>query len=143
MVTVGTSNGLCLKFLDVMNYTPPQTLDSFVKTFGNNKDLQKGVFACDGFNSTNYMEVLNKTEPFAQVDFHSALRDSDITDKDCQTYLVDWKEKMFANRLEYLKFYNINDVKIMISPIVNLIKMFFHWKVDMLANITLASIASV
>jgi ribosome-interacting GTPase 1 len=29
----------------------------------------------------------------------------------------------------------------MISPIDNLIKMFFKWKVDMLANITLASIA--
>jgi hypothetical protein len=29
----------------------------------------------------------------------------------------------------------------MISPIDNLMKMFFKWKVDMLANITLASIA--
>jgi hypothetical protein len=29
----------------------------------------------------------------------------------------------------------------MISPIDTLIKMFFKWKVDMLANITLASIA--
>jgi hypothetical protein len=48
---------------------------------------------------------------------------------------------VFTNRWEYLKFYNINDVKIMISPIDNLMKMFFQWKVDMLANITLASIA--
>jgi hypothetical protein len=124
-----------------MNYAPPQTLDSFVRTFGNNKDLQKGVFAYDGFNSNNYMEVLNKSEPFTQVDFHSTLRDSDISDKDYEAYLVDWKEKMFTNRWEYLKFYNINDVKIMISPIDNLMKMFFKWKVDMLANITLASIA--
>jgi hypothetical protein len=38
-------------------------------------------------------------------------------------------------------YYYINDVKIMISPIDNLIKMFFQWKVDMLANIILASIA--
>jgi hypothetical protein len=87
------------------------------------------------------MEVLNMSEPFAQVDFHSTLRDSDISDKDCERYLVDWKEKMFPNRWEYLKFYNINDVKIMISPINNLMKMFFKWKVDMLANITLAGIA--
>jgi hypothetical protein len=81
MVTVRTSNGLCLKFLDALNYVPPQTLDSFVRTFDNNKDLQKGVFAYDGFNSNNYMEVLNKTEPFTQVDLHSTLRDSDISDK--------------------------------------------------------------
>jgi hypothetical protein len=84
MVTVRTFDGLCLKFLDTMNYAPPQTLDSFVKTFGNIKDLQKGVFAYDGFNSANFMEVLNKSEPFAQVDFHSTLRDSDISDKDSE-----------------------------------------------------------
>jgi hypothetical protein len=40
-----------------------------------------------------------------------------------------------------LKYCNINDVEIMISPIDNLIKMFFQWKVNMLANTTLASIA--
>jgi hypothetical protein len=141
METVRTFDGLCLKFLDAMDYAPPQTLDSFVKTFGNVKELQKGVFAYDGFNSTNYMEVLNKSEPFAQVDFHSTLRDSDISDKDYQTYLEDWKIKGFPNRWEYLKYYNINDVEIMISPIDKLINMFFKWKVDMLANITLAGIA--
>jgi hypothetical protein len=124
-----------------MNYAPPQTLDSFVKTFGNVKDLQKGVFAYDEFNSTNnYMEVLNKTEPFTQINFHSTLRDSDISDKDSKTDLEDLKIKGFPNRWEYLKYYNINDVEIMISPIDNLIKMFFQWKVDMLANITLAGI---
>jgi hypothetical protein len=81
IITVRTFDGLCLKFLDAMNYALPQTLDSFVKTFGNIKNLQKCVFAYDGFNSTNYMEVLNKTEFFTQIDFHSTLRDSDINDK--------------------------------------------------------------
>jgi hypothetical protein len=120
MVTVRTSNGLCLKFLDAMSYTPPQTLDSFVKTFGNNKDLQKGVFAYD------------KSEPFTQVHFPSTLRDSDISDKDYEAYLADWKEKIFPNRWKYLKYYNINNVEIMISPIDNLIKTFFQWKADIL-----------
>jgi hypothetical protein len=87
------------------------------------------------------MEVLNKSEPFTQVYFHSTLRDSDISDKYYETFLQDWKTKAFFNRWEYLKFYNINDVKIMISPIDNLMKMFFQQKVHMLANITLASIA--
>jgi hypothetical protein len=128
MVTVRTFDGLCLKFLDAMNYAPPQTLDSFVKGFGNAKDLQKGVFAYDGFNSTNYMEVLNKTEPFTQVDFHSTLGDSDISDKYYQTYLEDWKTKHFPSRWEYLKFCNINDVEIMISPIDNFLKIFSNGK---------------
>jgi hypothetical protein len=140
MITVRIFDGLCLKFLDAMNYFPHQTLDRFVKTFGNVIDLQKMVFVYDGFNSNNYMEVPNKSEPFVQVDLHFILRNSDISDKDCQTYLQDWKTKGFSNRWEYLKYYNINDVKIMISPIDNLITMFFKWKVDMLANITLACI---
>jgi hypothetical protein len=84
--------------------------------------------------------VLNKSEPFVQVDFHSTLRDSDIGDKYYEGYLVDWKEKGVPNRWDYLKFYNINNAKIMISQINNLINTFFKWKVDNLANITLASI---
>jgi hypothetical protein len=39
------------------------------------------------------MEMLNKSEPFAQVDFHFTLPDSDISDKDYEAYLVDWKKK--------------------------------------------------
>jgi hypothetical protein len=115
-----------MKFLDAMNYAPPQTLGSFVKTYSNNKDLQKGMFEYDGFNSNNYMEMFNKSEPFTQVNFHSTLCNSDISDKDYKAYLIYWKEKMFPNRWEYLKFYNINDVKIMISPIDNLINIFFQ-----------------
>jgi hypothetical protein len=93
MVTVRNFDGL--KSLDAMNYVPQQTLDSFVKTFGNVKTLQKGVFVYDGFNSNNYKEVLYKSEPFTQVNFHSTLRDSDTSDKDYQTYLQDWKTKCF------------------------------------------------
>jgi hypothetical protein len=74
MVTIRTFDGLCLKFLDSMNYAPPQTLDSFVKRY----------MVC-----LQTMEVLNNTEPFVQVDFHSTLRDSDISDKDYEIYLED------------------------------------------------------
>jgi hypothetical protein len=95
IVTARTFNKLCLKFLDAMNYALPQILDSSVRIFCKVNNLQKGVFAYDQFNSNNYMEVLNKTEYFAQVDFHSTLRDSDISDKDYQTYLEDWKLKAF------------------------------------------------
>jgi hypothetical protein len=138
-VTVRVADGTCLKFLDAMNYAPPQTLDSFVKTFGDKKNLQKGVFAYDGFNSSNYMSILNKTVPFEQQDFHSNLKNLDISDEEYKAYLEDWKEKGFETRWDYLKHYNINDVMIMISPIDNLIAMFYKWGMDMLSNITLAS----
>jgi hypothetical protein len=54
-------------------------------------------------------------------------------------YLADWKEKGFQTRWDYLKYYNFRDVIIMISPIDNLIAMFFKWGMDILSNITLAS----
>jgi hypothetical protein len=88
-VTVRTADGICLKFLDAMNYAPPQTLDSFVKTFGDKKNLQKSVFVYDGFNSSNYMEVLNKTDPFEQQDFYSNLKNSDMRVEEYNEYLAD------------------------------------------------------
>jgi hypothetical protein len=56
MVTIRMFDGLSLKLLDAINYDPPQTLNSFVKIFGNVKDLQKCVFACNRFNSSNCMK---------------------------------------------------------------------------------------
>jgi hypothetical protein len=99
---------------DCINYTT-ENIPNFVPVFGFNSarfdmnfiiDILRNpphlyiefFIPYDGLNSTNYMEVLNKSEPFTQVDFHSTLRTSDISDKYYQTYLVDWKEKMFTNR---------------------------------------------
>jgi hypothetical protein len=50
------------------------------------------VFAYDGFNSSNYMSILNQTVPFEQQDFHSNLKNSDISEEEYKTYLEDWKE---------------------------------------------------
>jgi hypothetical protein len=41
MITVPTFDALYMKFLNAMNYAPPQTLNSFVKTFNSVKTLQK------------------------------------------------------------------------------------------------------
>jgi hypothetical protein len=94
-----------------------------VKTFGDKKNLQKVEFSYDWFNSSNYMSVLNQTVSFEQQDFHSNLKNSDISDEEYKAYLEDWKEKGFQN-----------DVTIMISPIDNLIAMFFKWGMDMLSS---------
>jgi hypothetical protein len=125
-VTVRTADGTCLKFLDVMKYVKPQTLKCFVKTFSNKKNLQNGVFENDRFNSSNFMEVLNQTILFEEQDFNSNLKNSDISEDDYNRHLVEWKEKEFETRWDYLKYYSIKDVKIMISPIDNLIAT-YHW----------------
>jgi hypothetical protein len=56
------------------------------------------------------MTVLNQTVPFEQEDFHSNLKNSDIIEEEFKAYLVDWKEKGFQMRWDYLKYYNVNDV---------------------------------
>jgi hypothetical protein len=105
-VMVMTTDWTYMKFLEAMNYVPPQTLDSFAKTFGDKKDLQKSLFTYDWF----YMNVLNEIVPFEQQDFHSNLKNSDISEEVHKAYLVDWKEKRFQTRWDYLKYYNINDL---------------------------------
>jgi hypothetical protein len=40
-MAVRTADGKSLKFFDAINYVPPQTLDSPVKTFGDKKNLQR------------------------------------------------------------------------------------------------------
>jgi hypothetical protein len=42
-VTVKAADGTCLKYLDAMNYQPPQTLDSFAKTFGDEEFTEGDV----------------------------------------------------------------------------------------------------
>jgi hypothetical protein len=83
-----------MKFFDLMNYTPPQTLDSFVKIF-NTKDLQKCIFTYDGFNSSISMELLDNSDRFTQENSPFIPCNSDISDNDYEAYLVDCKEKHF------------------------------------------------
>jgi hypothetical protein len=58
------------------------------------------------------MEILNKTIPFEYKQFYSNLKNYIITFEQYQEYLKDWEEKEFKTRWDYLKYYNINDVKI-------------------------------
>jgi hypothetical protein len=141
MIKVRNKNKVCLSFKDAMNFTSPQSLDKFVKSFGDKNQEVKGVFPYESINTNNVMEVLDKIIPFEQDAFFSFLKNTGISDKDYNNYLNDWNSKGFQSRWDYLRYYNINDVKIMLPAIDNLIKMMFEDKVDMLANCTLASCA--
>ena len=123
-----------------MAFVTPQPLKDFVKSFGTNNDESKGLFPYEAFDSSNYKEILDKTIPFSHDDFYSDLVNSNISIDEYNEYLNDYKN--FSNRWEYLKHYNILDTKIMINPICNLIDNFFHYKIDILNSISLASNAS-
>ena len=129
-----------LRFIDAMAFVSPGPLKQFVKDFGSEGCTEKGIFPYEAINTENYNEVLSKSEPFSQQDFHSELNQSDISDKDYAAYLEDAKN--FNSRWDYLLHYNRLDVEAMISPINNLISLFWEHKIDMLKSLSLSANAS-
>jgi hypothetical protein len=147
LIKVKSVNGITLKFLDVMNFTVHQPLKDFVKSFGSKGCDLKCMFAYEAINADNYAFVLTEKRPFTKDDFKSYLKNSVLNDKEYKEYIEEWNRIGFQDRLESLKYYNMNDVNIMISPIDNLINMMFYGdsnvNIDMLSCITLASVAQM
>ncbi|KAA6374577.1 MAG: hypothetical protein EZS28_029897, partial [Streblomastix strix] len=128
-----------LQFIDAENLFGPMTLKACVKDYGD-KSEYKDVFLYEIINSKNWKEVLVKTEPFEYEDFKSQLKGGySITKDEYDQYLIDFKR--FTNRLEYIKYYNINDTEIMIKPLMNLIDAFEQFNIDVLHYISIASYA--
>jgi hypothetical protein len=146
MIKVKNIDGITLKFLDALNFTVHQPLKDFVKSFGSKGCDLKGMFAY-AINADNYAFVLAERKPFAKDDFKSYLKNSVLGDKKYKEYIEEWNHIGFQDRWESLRYYNMNDVKIMISPIDNLINMMFYGDsnvhIDMLSCITLASVAQM
>jgi hypothetical protein len=132
-------------FKDVLNFISGGTLAEFVKCFGNGQS-SKGVFPYESFNTSNYQSVLDSTIVFPRSDFHSFLKNTDMTEEQYNNYLEDWQSlvssRTIKNRWDYLRHYNINDVEIMIPAVNTLINNLFQDKVDMLHSFSLASNAS-
>ena len=130
-----------LVFKDVQSFVAGGSLKDFVKNFGNGKeDLNKGLFPYEAINSENYIDILDKSEPFEHQDFYSSLARKNITEQEYNVYLEDTKK--FKSRWNYLQYYNEQDVRIMIEPIDNLINLFAAEKIDMLDNLSLSSCAT-
>jgi hypothetical protein len=147
MIKVKSVDGITLKFLDVMNFTVHQPFKDFVKSFGSKGCDLKGMFTYEAINADNYPFVSAEKRPFAKDDFKSYLKNSELINKEYKEYIEKLNRIEFQDRLELLRYYYINDVKIMISPIDNLINMMFYGDpnvhIDMLSCITLASLAQM
>ena len=100
---------------------------------------QKGVFPYEFLNDENYFEELSKPDLFKYEDFNSSLKDSNISVDEYYSYLK--LAKQFKTRLEYLEWYNTQDVIIMCPIIDFLINKFEENNIDMLRNISLSSCA--
>ncbi|KAA6400656.1 MAG: hypothetical protein EZS28_003821 [Streblomastix strix] len=126
-----------LQFIDAENLFGPMTLKACVKDYGD-KTEHKDVFRYEIINSKNWNEVQMKIEPFEYEDFKSQLKGGySITKDEYDQYLNDFRR--FTNRLEYLKYYNINDTEIMVKPLMNLIDTFEQFNIDVLHYISITS----
>ncbi|KAA6368875.1 MAG: hypothetical protein EZS28_035598, partial [Streblomastix strix] len=110
-----------------------------LRDFGNGT-YKKGRFPHEFVNTNNYMEELNKSEPFSREAFDNKLRNKQLSEDKYKEYLVEAAK--FKTRWDYLQYYNILDTRILIEPIDFLINLMFRYKVDMLANISMAQCAN-
>ncbi|KAA6403911.1 MAG: hypothetical protein EZS28_000567 [Streblomastix strix] len=125
-----------LQFIDADNLFGSMSLKACVKDHGD-KSENKDVFPYEIINSKNWKQVFVKSEPFEQEDFKSQPKGGhSITKDEYDQYLINFKR--FTNRLEYLKYYNINDTEIMIKPLMNLFDTFEQFNIDVLHYISIA-----
>ncbi|KAA6404137.1 MAG: hypothetical protein EZS28_000340 [Streblomastix strix] len=112
------SSNIHLRFVDFKIYTTHSKLKDAVRDFGNGT-YKKGRFPHEFINTNNYMDELNKCEPFPIEAFDNQLRNKKLSEVKYKEYLVE-----AAN--------------ILIEPIDYLIDLMFKYKVDMLANISMS-----
>lgn len=146
-----------LRFIDAQAFVAGGTLKQFGRDFGtfgcmvdpskacsdstSETNSEKGVFPYEVINSENYNDVLSKSEPFKYEDFYSYLNQRNPLSKEAYEQYVE-DSKRYPTRWDYLLAYNENDVKMMIKPIDNLIKMNAEYKVDLLSNLSLSKNAT-
>ena len=130
-----------LRFIDAQAFVSGGSLEDFVTNFsGIESSSVKGIFPYEAINTTNYNDILSKSEPFEYNDFYSYLKQRNITQSQYSEYLKDASK--FKSRWEYLEAYNINDTVIMIDPIDKLIEHNAKFNVDLISNLSLSKNAS-
>ncbi|KAA6401134.1 MAG: hypothetical protein EZS28_003344 [Streblomastix strix] len=127
--------GIQLRFVDFNIYTTHTRLKDCVRDFGNGQ-YKKSKFPHEFINTNNFMEELNKSEPFPIDAFDNQLRNKKLNEIKYKEYLVEAAK--FKTRWDYLKHYNILDTRILIEPIDFFINPMFKYKIDMLTNISMA-----
>jgi hypothetical protein len=127
-----------IQFLDLKSFLAEGDLDKYATKFARIPEKQKGVFHYEFLDTQNYVSELNKQELFQHQDFKSSLKQKNISESEYNNYKELSKN---MSRLDYLEWYNTQDVLIM-GPIIGfLINQFHKYDIDMLRNISLSSCA--
>jgi hypothetical protein len=110
-----------IQFLDLKSFLADRDLDKYATKFASKTgasatpEKQKGVFPYEFLSTENYVSELNKQELFQHQDFKSSLKQKNISESEYNTYKELSKD---MTRLEYLEWYNTQDVLIM-CPIID------------------------
>ncbi|KAA6355221.1 MAG: hypothetical protein EZS28_049252, partial [Streblomastix strix] len=129
------SSSIQLRFVDFKIDSMQHKLKDAVRDFGNGT-YKKGRFPHEFININNYMNELNKNEPFPIEAFDNKLRNKKLSEVKYKEYLVEAAKH--KSRWDYLRYYNILDTRVLIEPIDYLIELMFKYNVDMLANISMS-----
>ncbi|KAA6399668.1 MAG: hypothetical protein EZS28_004801 [Streblomastix strix] len=129
------SSSIQLQFVDFKMYSMQHKLKEAVRDFGNGL-YKKGRFLHEFINTNNYMNELNKYEPFPIEAFDNQLRNMKLSEVKYKEYLVEAAKH--KSRWDYLKHYNILDTRVLIEPIDYMIEQMFKYNVDMLDNISIS-----
>jgi hypothetical protein len=100
--------------------------------------MEKGVFPYNILRVSSrenireeVIEILNRPiESVTQSDFFDSLKNKPFSDKDWKRFKED--SANFKSIGEYLRFYNIRDVEVMINPTSKLMEMLSKNGIDML-----------
>jgi hypothetical protein len=128
-----------LQFLDLKLFLLEGDLDKYTTKFAKVAEKQKGIFLYELLSENTFVEELNQQDLFKYEDFNSSLKGKNISESEYNNFF-DLSKNM--NRLEYLEWYNTQDVIIMCPIIDFLIHKFAEYNVDMLRNISLSSCAN-
>ncbi|KAA6367950.1 MAG: hypothetical protein EZS28_036523, partial [Streblomastix strix] len=140
-------SGIKLRFIDAMIYSTKMKLKQFIKDFTpktatteKTEIPTKLKFPYEFINFDNYVQELDKSEPFPQEAFRNSIKNKNISTIKYQNYLS--IAQQFSNRWDYLRHYNLQDTRLMIEPLDYLIDMFFNYKIDMLQFMSMSACAN-
>ncbi|KAA6397549.1 MAG: hypothetical protein EZS28_006918, partial [Streblomastix strix] len=137
-------SGIKLRFIDAMIYYTKMKLKQFIKDFTPKTAQEiptKLKFPYEFISYDNYVQELDKSEPFPQEAFRNSIQNQNFSTIMYQNYLS--VAQQVSNKWDYLRHYNLEDTRLMIEPLDYLIDKFFNYKMDMLQFMSMSACTNV
>jgi hypothetical protein len=116
-------------FLDICQYLPAGfNLDKYLNAFNPNGE-QKSIFPYEFLGS--YEKLDYSIDELSKDDFHSSLKNSDISEKEWESFLENKTKFQWKTVRDLLEYYNNLDVKPFLQSIIKQREFFYDLGIDM------------